>query len=175
MRKIKKYHPLYNSWNWMRRMEVKFTVCSEWKDFWRYVEDMGERPSPLHQIHRVDKTRGYDKDNCQWKETTPNQDKSQYAKQWRSENPEKCKGYDVKKLGITLEEYKALLRVQGNSCAVCSKSEKEEGRALAIDHCHETKKIRGLLCTNCNTGLGNFKDDVDKLRSAIEYLDKHKL
>ena len=70
------------------------------------------------------------------------------------------------KYGITQEEYEAMLSNQGHVCWIC----KEKGkRRLTIDHDHETGKIRGLLCCNCNFGLGFFNDDPGLLRRAAQY------
>lgn len=60
---------------------------------------------------------------------------------------------------------------QGGRCAICHLSEAENGKALALDHCHTTNRVRGLLCDLCNTGLGRFKDSPDALRRAITYLE----
>ena len=73
--------------------------------------------------------------------------------------------------GITLNQYNFLLEKQRGLCSICFK--KELGKKLAVDHCHKSKKIRGLLCQNCNIGIGVFKDDTLLLRSAIEYLSKN--
>lgn len=62
---------------------------------------------------------------------------------------------------ISKEEYDKLHLQQNGKCKLCEKDEKENGRALSIDHCHKTGKIRGLLCNNCNLVLGFFKDDND--------------
>ena len=59
---------------------------------------------------------------------------------------------------------------QNNCCAICGKSQNNENRRFAIDHCHKTGKIRGLLCYTCNNGLGSFKDNVIFLLNAINYL-----
>jgi hypothetical protein len=80
--------------------------------------------------------------------------------------------------GITLEERNKILDSQNGCCAICKKplsylvSEKLKQKKLYIDHNHETGKIRGLLCSTCNTGLGMFKDNVEYLRNAITYLLK---
>jgi len=71
--------------------------------------------------------------------------------------------------GITLEQYEQMLIEQDHKCAICG--EKPE-RTLHTDHCHETDKVRGLLCRSCNVGLGHFKDDINRLAAAIEYLKK---
>lgn len=72
------------------------------------------------------------------------------------------------KYGITLEDYKCMFEAQDGVCAICEES--EEGRLLAVDHCHETNKVRGLLCGSCNRALGLFKDDPILLSRAKEYV-----
>lgn len=68
--------------------------------------------------------------------------------------------------------YPVLLYQQGYCCAICGKSEKDNGQRLAIDHNHATHQVRALLCRSCNTGLGAFKDDEQLLSKAIEYLKR---
>lgn len=75
-----------------------------------------------------------------------------------------------RKFGINADQYEAMLMEQNKTCAICKNQ--EEGRALAIDHCHTTNEVRGLLCSNCNTALGKFKDSVELLKNAIEYLER---
>ena len=91
-----------------------------------------------------------------------------------------CKGFDSvlrKKFGILYDEYSQMIHDQENKCAICGNPETHmrNGRVkeLAIDHCHETGKVRGLLCSDCNTGIGKLKDDPKILRKAAEYLEKH--
>lgn len=64
-----------------------------------------------------------------------------------------------------------MLDDQGGVCAICSK-EDAAGKRLAVDHCHETGKVRGLLCLKCNTVLGKMNDEVNLLKKAIAYLEK---
>lgn len=76
---------------------------------------------------------------------------------------------------ITLIEYIVLEKKQNGLCAICNKpptGEKQLG-VLHLDHNHETGRHRELLCQSCNHLLGNAKEDVDILRSAIEYLERH--
>jgi len=169
----KEKHPLYNSWTWMRKMRTKFSIYEEWEDFWKYVEDMGERPSSNHRIKRIDKHGNYSPDNCQWVEVIPNRDRADYARQWRKDNPEKVKNNDLyKKYGITLEDYNKMHKEQDGKCKICDKEESYKGYSLAVDHCHETGEIRGLLCSTCNRALGMFKDSITNLQNAINYLKK---
>ena len=69
--------------------------------------------------------------------------------------------------GLTPAEYDELAEKQMKKCAICGSEEK-----LHVDHCHQTKKVRGLLCGNCNRGLGIFKDDIERFKKAINYLLK---
>ncbi len=84
----------------------------------------------------------------------------------------------IKTYGITKQEYNEMLEVQGGACLLCNKKSYKTSsgkvRSLYVDHCHDTGKVRGLLCQNCNVGLGNFKDDIPLLRRAINYLELHK-
>ena len=73
--------------------------------------------------------------------------------------------------GLSDEEYLNKINEQNNLCAICGK--KEVGKVLCVDHDHDTGKVRGLLCNNCNIGLGNFKDDINIILSAIGYLQKY--
>jgi hypothetical protein len=74
--------------------------------------------------------------------------------------------------GMTADEYVALSASQNDRCAICFKS--RGARPFSIDHDHRTGRVRGLLCSTCNTGLGMFRDDVRILQYAIEYLIKHR-
>ena len=73
--------------------------------------------------------------------------------------------------GVTLEQYDKMFEGQNGVCAICGGINKSD-RRLAIDHNHETGKIRGLLCSNCNTGIGMLKENINILCSAISYLGK---
>jgi len=73
--------------------------------------------------------------------------------------------------GITAKEYDEQLELQMGGCAICRATIGDgAGRRLAVDHCHETGRIRGILCGSCNLGLGKFQDDPIILGRAIQYL-----
>ncbi len=74
------------------------------------------------------------------------------------------------KYGMTLNDYELMWSAQGEKCAVCGTMEIPAKGYWHIDHCHETGKVRGILCHHCNVGLGHFRDDADRLRLAIAYL-----
>lgn len=78
---------------------------------------------------------------------------------------------------LNSNEYEIMLKLQDYSCAICKSTLShihQNGKKvkLAVDHCHKTGIIRGLLCTSCNIGLGNFKDNKNFLKNAIKYLEK---
>lgn len=78
---------------------------------------------------------------------------------------------DIRRYGIEPEDYDRILKQQGGKCAICGGGELRPGDSLHIDHCHESHIVRGLLCGNCNRGLGMFKDNIDLLLTAIGYLE----
>ena len=93
---------------------------------------------------------------------------------FRKNNPDTIKNYKLKaRYGITLEQKLALLNKQDGKCAICEKD--IIGTRACVDHDHTTGKVRGLLCDQCNTSLGGFKDNKVFLLKAIEYLDKNTL
>jgi hypothetical protein len=73
--------------------------------------------------------------------------------------------------GIGYAEYLKMLEAQNMSCAICGTDDTGRRKAFHVDHCHDTGKVRGLLCGNCNSGIGNLRDDVGLLRRAIDYLE----
>lgn len=68
--------------------------------------------------------------------------------------------------GLSKERRAEFVATQIKKCSICKKTVSR----LNVDHCHKTGKTRGLLCTNCNIGLGNFKDNIEILKRAIKYL-----
>lgn len=79
----------------------------------------------------------------------------------------------VKTLGIDNQQYAQMLVNQGGVCAICRCAlNTSRYTKLAVDHDHKTHRVRGLLCTACNTGLGLFKDSPERLRAAVEYLSR---
>ena len=76
--------------------------------------------------------------------------------------------------GIGLEEYNKLFEEQNGGCAICgTETPGGKWKNFHIDHDHETKKVRGLLCSQCNTALGLIKEDIHTLKSMIQYLESH--
>ena len=81
----------------------------------------------------------------------------------------------LKKYGITIEEQEVMLRNQNGKCKICGKGiylfGDTKSNTAHVDHDHKTGKVRGLLCQECNTGLGKFCDNIEYLKNAIKYLE----
>lgn len=92
-------------------------------------------------------------------------------KKYYQENKDKFRKYSLKRhYGITLEEFKDLLKSGNNRCYICKRCFSTK-LLPNTDHCHSTKKVRGILCGSCNRGLGYFKDNPELLRKAALYLE----
>lgn len=77
--------------------------------------------------------------------------------------------YIQRDYGLSRDEYLAMAKHHAGKCAICGRADEVKG-VLSVDHCHETGKVRGLLCHHCNAGLGHFKDDPALLAQAMKYL-----
>lgn len=98
------------------------------------------------------------------------------ALKWQKENPDRQKFIKRKRLfkkySITIDDYNDLFVKQGGKCAICGIHQSDLNGVLCIDHCHDTNRVRGLLCTKCNMGIGYMQDDIENLKCAILYLNK---
>jgi hypothetical protein len=89
---------------------------------------------------------------------------------WSDRNRDKVRlSVTLRKWGLTEDQYFGLFEVQQHRCAICG-AERRSLRVLAVDHCHDTGRIRGLLCQDCNLGMGQFEDDPALLEAAARYL-----
>ena len=99
------------------------------------------------------------------------------TKDWYHRNKDRAKDNHLKyKFGISLEEYNQMLKDQGGVCAICQKMETAKDgrsgktRALAVDHCHATGRVRGLLCCRCDHLVGCVGDTEESLARVLQYL-----
>lgn len=98
-----------------------------------------------------------------------NKRKNESDKVYRSRRRWKLRRY-----GVTIEDYMQMFDAQGGKCALCgSDPDKRRHHDFAVDHCHESGVVRGLLCHRCNVGLGHFQDNPVLLMAAAEYLERH--
>ena len=94
------------------------------------------------------------------------------VKVWSQKGDNKRRRNLLGRYGITLEEYDALFAEQDEKCAVCGDGF-EDSERRALDHDHESGKVRGILHYRCNMAIGVFKDSPELCRKAAEYLEKH--
>jgi hypothetical protein len=93
------------------------------------------------------------------------------ARQWALDNAEAVRsGHLRRKYNLTPQEVDRMQDEQGNACRLCEVPFSER-KPPNVDHCHKTGRVRGLLCTACNTALGKFKDDPALLRKAALYVE----
>lgn len=100
-------------------------------------------------------------------------------RRWRRDNPAKSKLVEkrskLNKYKLSIGDFDRMLHEQNGKCAICLQPEKVTNKRgtlydLTVDHDHTTGVVRGLLCIDCNTSIGKFKDQIDLLESAIRYL-----
>ncbi len=100
---------------------------------------------------------------------------------WRKANKEKVSEQGLRfrlksKYGLTPEQVENMLAAQKGTCAICTTPITmrcdDKSKAVHVDHCHTTLKVRGLLCNKCNRAIGMLREDVNVLENAIAYLEK---
>ena len=139
-------------------------------------------PKPLTAFHKNPKTK--DGVNVRCKECYSAyyvQHRSRFKK-YNASKRESMRIYHLKRnYGIDDAEYQSLLVKQNFCCAICAQPETsingvtKKTNFLAVDHCHETNKVRGLLCQNCNVGIGKLQENSELIRKAADYLDAFNL
>ena len=88
-------------------------------------------------------------------------------------NPRGKKAQRLKQYGITIEQFDGMYERCGGKCEICGFADDGNRQFFPfVDHCHTTGEVRGLLCSNCNFGIGKFSDDIERMRAAIDYLQK---
>lgn len=113
-----------------------------------------------------------------------------YIRKVRERDPKKFREYMAgwrlkKQYGLDASAYWEMVKSQDGRCAICGQQETVQRRsryektgkltfALAVDHDHQTNRVRGLLCRACNTGVGAFGDSIERMEAAIAYLREHK-
>jgi Recombination endonuclease VII len=162
--------------------------CSKCKSSKRYVSSFGcvkcSKGANLWKLYDPDVIGKYqsperDKQRLQrWRQNNPDK----YQAQWDRGNKKRKRHYEnnrdeyrnrnlLKNYGISLEQYNQILKSQNGKCAICKKPELTTNkRNLAVDHNHKTGRVRGLLCKGCNVGLGEFNENINTLKLAIQYL-----
>lgn len=184
-------HPLYGYWQSLRRSQ-QAELGAWYDDFWRFVSDVGERPAGNPLLIRLDASGRWAPDNVMWCESKGGPARDDEHRVKRKTRAEYMRNYAAMRRaadpfhevantlrrdhGITLDDYERLLETQKGVCAICGRGEvRRDERTgtpyrLAIDHCHATNELRGLLCSMCNHAIGYLDDSPELLRRAIIYL-----
>lgn len=175
-------HELYPIWKGVIRTH-SMRLCDRWRDFWLFVEDVGKKPESNVRFQLLNRLKTAGPGNFFWQtleltaETAERRAKNvEYQRAYRATRPEKIKDRDLRKrYGITIDDWQRIYDEQGGVCKICgqpeTKIDRRQGvvRSLSVDHCHETNKVRGLLCSDCNTAIGLFKHSEFLLIKAIGY------
>ena len=136
------------------------SASTEWTRRWRAAN-----PELAAEKNRADASRWYYRHLEQAHER---------MRMWQQAHPDR---HIRRAYGLTQADYDALLIAQGGVCAACGQPERAMRAGLAlrlsVDHVHGTGRVRGLLCTRCNRGIGNFDDDPARLEAAARYLRSH--
>lgn len=175
-------HPLYSIWF---ERKQRGSLCEEWAaDVLVFAEAVGERPSPTHLLRRLRAGEPYGPDNFEWMaalKRQPGESREAFnSRKWKSRR-ERLPTFEpqrwlMRKYGLTPEAFAAMVEAQDGKCAICRQPETaldaktQAPKALAVDHCHDSKKVRGLLCWRCNTTLGKVEDSTVLLGEMIAYL-----
>lgn len=155
------------------RTEKRCPSCGETKSLDEFAKSR-RRPSGVQSYcrpcHNARVRASYAKNPDAYRE---------YARKYSRNHPEvsreSARRATMRKLGITEADYHQMFLEQGEGCALCgAKVADARGHRLHIDHDHSTGGVRGLLCGNCNNGLGKFQDNPDLLRRAAEYLESRR-
>ena len=151
------------------------------KELWREQQREWRKANPdrvkaikkrYYERHRADVIAK----NMRWRKANP----EKYREGQRRLQRERWAQYRVKhrmaavkrRYGMTTEQYQVLAAEQGERCAICKRPFSEIKR-LCVDHCHSSQKARGLLCNNCNVGIGAFSDNPVFVAAAVEILLRH--
>ena len=164
-----------------RQSFCKSCACENTKRYNRVNKEQVKQKSKQRYQQNKDKIAQERKQYYQKNKSQIKQQKKKYEaqnkerlKKYRQENKERIKQRHLKtRYGISLEQYNEMLKSQNSQCAICRTHQSTLKTCLAVDHCHKTNQIRGILCSSCNTGIGHLKDDIKILEKAILYLKEH--
>ena len=137
-----------------------------------------KKSKPLSEFHK----KSSSKDGHQGRCKPCNKAK---VRQWQSDNPEKWEANwrrnsygsearlkkRARQYGLTADQLTDMLIDSDGKCTICHEPPR---KWLVVDHCHNSGKVRGLLCEDCNFGLGAFRDNTEFMARAIEYLNDNR-
>jgi len=151
------------------KLTKKCSRCQEEKPFDLFCKHKGRKDG--HNNNCRECVKKYTDENIE----TVRKYKSDYYYENREKIIKKDRVNHLRrKYGVTQEWYDEQLKLQDGGCKICGTKDPGKGlKHFHVDHSHETGKVRGLLCHSCNTGIGLFKEDVNLIEKAIEYVNRH--
>jgi len=173
---------LIKSKNSKKYHENKDTIKEVFKEYYiKNSENIKEKSNIYYYDNKKDildkRKYEYNRNSEKYKEKTKkwSEENQEAVKKYRREyylkNKSKSQELHLKNTyNLTIDDYNKIFDEQKGCCKICEKHQSEFKAKLAVDHCHQTGKIRGLLCNNCNRGLGHLKDSVLLLKKAIKYI-----
>ena len=167
--KKREYNKKYRAENVDKRREYDKKYYAENVDKRREYNKKYYAENADKRAENADKKREYDK-----KYRAENVDKvRESSKKYYAENIDKFRARSLQnRYGIGHEEYLELFEKQDGKCKICETTSNRKLKHFAVDHCHDTGDVRGLLCSNCNTAIGLLKDNPDLLRTAAKYIEE---
>lgn len=134
----------------------------------KYNQEYTKRPEVIEKAKLANATPEARKKRLEYKKSVAGKlAEKRYQDSHKDKMKNRSQKHRLKRYGLTPESVQELLKLQQGLCKICSKN---ISKKFHIDHSHQTGKVRGLLCNNCNMGLGLFKDNEQFLLKAIEYL-----
>ena len=155
------------------------TTCKIEKEITEFSKDKNEKDGYTYNC-KVCRNKRYNewaknnKDKIREKNAKKSESRKAYYQSERGVESSR-RAHLKRKYNMTLENYGELLEKQNGVCEICGEPEGcVRNTFLAVDHCHNTNKVRGLLCTSCNRAIGLLKENINTLNNMIEYIKKHK-
>lgn len=134
--------------------------------------DLEEKRARAKEYYRRNREKILEKARKRWStHTAIRRSKSRlYKRKRRQAISDIERKSNLRRYGLTVERYNEILSKQGGVCAICQELP-TGGERLCVDHSHTTKKVRGLLCRHCNTGIGMLKDSHTIIKNSLRYLE----
>lgn len=173
-------NPLFYRW---QSAKSQGRLCEGWSaDFWAFADAVGNPDDDESRLYSVNKTQPIGPGNFRWAKRWTYDGRLTYNQEWYRTSPKGRRALYAR-YGLTDTDVEAMMAAQGGVCAICHKPETRKSRhasdtttRLAVDHDEPRRMrrlfcVRGLLCSKCNVAIGGLGHDVDRLRSAIAYLE----
>lgn len=181
----KRKHQFYMLWFERKQNNI---LCEAWLDFKEFIIGISPKPDGNFFLLQIDGTKPFGPNNFRWQEHLKKKQGENNKDWWARKraariaaNPAMESQRNIKRqYGLTPEEHAEKLKNSNHVCDICEKPETSvDGRTgslriLSVDHCHNSKKLRGMLCTRCNTTIGRVEENTELLEKMINYLNKYK-